>query len=558
MAEIERTRMALLPRAAVAALYLAVLALGVCSAFRPMLTSGLRRLQTDPGDTLLNHYVLEHSWRWLTQSGYAGTLWSAPFFYPEPLTLAYSENLLGTAPLYWALRLVAEPCTAYGLWMILVGAATFAATAWALRRFGLAHPLAAFGAFVFAFGLPRVAQLGHQQLLPHLFAPLAVLACWRWLAQPRLSVLAGLLAACYLQMLSSIYLGWFLHLGLAVFATAYLLGHPGSWPALAAFVRRRGLAAGGLLVGVGLLYVWLLAPYRQANLGFARRWDECVPFLTTAADWVLPPQNSLHRVCLGISSAVNEGERWVFPGWSVLALAGGAVALLAFRSRILTAERARLTAALLGTALFLAVLSLADLPGGSLWWWVHQYVPGAGAVRAVARINLTGLLFALTGALLALDAVVRAAGERRVLCHVLAALLLLTATIEQVPAVLPSFEAAPFHARAQTIARQLSRGTAGYVAGNAGEPMWTSELLAMWAGLYANRPVVNGYSGREPPGYPDTVNLPPEQVFDWLSGPAATGPRWSGRLAYVVLQRASGEYRSVVLEVEGDRLLVRR
>ena len=69
-----------------------------------------------------------------------------------------------------------------------------------------AYVLAALGGFVFAFGLPRLTQIGHQQLLPHLFAPWAI---WH-VAIPRtpaIGSLAGVLAASYLQILSSIYLG---------------------------------------------------------------------------------------------------------------------------------------------------------------------------------------------------------------------------------------------------------------------------------------------------------------------------------------------------------------
>src|SRR5207248_331335 len=108
------------------AVHTVVLALGLCSAFHPTLFSGFARVQTDPGDTLLNHYILEHSWRWLTQPDYAGTLWSPPFFAPTPLTLAYSENLLGTAPLYWLLRTLCPELLAFQLWVMLVSALTFA------------------------------------------------------------------------------------------------------------------------------------------------------------------------------------------------------------------------------------------------------------------------------------------------------------------------------------------------------------------------------------------------------------------------------------------------
>src|SRR5262245_17251829 len=120
-------------------IHVVVVAVGVGVMFRPTLASGFARMQADPGDTLLNHYLLEHSWRWLTRADHCGTRWSPPFFHPEPLVLAYSENLLGAAPLYWLLRTACPEIMAYQLWMMLVAALSYAGMAWALRRFGVGH-----------------------------------------------------------------------------------------------------------------------------------------------------------------------------------------------------------------------------------------------------------------------------------------------------------------------------------------------------------------------------------------------------------------------------------
>ena len=45
------------------------------------------------------------------------------------------------------------------------------------------------------------------------------------------------------------------------------------------------------------------------------------------------------------------------------------------------------------------------------------------------------------------------------------------------------------------------------------------EVFGMWVGLRANVPVVNGYSGRLPPGdYPWGSGLPDEAIVHWLKG----------------------------------------
>ncbi len=93
--------------------YLGALAFGTDRAFAPTLHSGFDRVQADRGDSVLNHYILEHSWQALTDPDYCGSLFSPPCFYPTRSTLWYSEHLLGVAPLYWALRAVMDHVGAY-------------------------------------------------------------------------------------------------------------------------------------------------------------------------------------------------------------------------------------------------------------------------------------------------------------------------------------------------------------------------------------------------------------------------------------------------------------
>jgi hypothetical protein len=532
------------------ALHAAVLLTGIVCAFRPTLFSGGARLQTDPGDTVLNHYILEHTWTWLTRSDYVGTFWSPPCFYPTKLTLAYSENLLGTAPVYWLLRSFCTPVAAYAVWILLVCSFSYASMAWALRRFGLAHVLCAFGGFVFAFGLPRVLQIGHQQLLPHFYAPLAVYCAWQLIVAPRLLAFVGLLAAGFLQVLSSIYLGWFLHFGLAVFFLWLLVTHRDSVPNLAGFVRRSWLPIGGLLAVWALLLVSLLSVYRQANQGFQREWDECLSHTPSLTDWLLPTDQSMHFRWLGVKTTPQSVECCCFPGWVVLGLTVLGLALALGRFRLLSREHSRLVLAVLGTALTLVVLSLRDLGDGTTWWWVHEWVPGATSIRAVGRITLTVLLFALIGGLLALQAVLRAPVFGPRARWSIAGIVLLLGGLEQVLPTLSSFETASFYPRAEALGKNLRRSAAAYVFPRPDMCWPTNELLAMWAGLHANRPVVNGYSGRMPDGYP-VEPLPPGMVFGWLQFNMPPGELWPGKLLFVAPdQKRPDEYRSVLLEAD--------
>jgi hypothetical protein len=491
-------------------LHTIVLLAGLCCAFRPTLFSGFARLQNDPGDTLLNHYILEHSWRWLTRSDYIGTFWSPPFFHPQPLVLAYSENLLGTAPLYWLLRALCPQVLAYQLWMLLVTALTYVSFVAVLRRLEVGHLLAALGGFVFAFGLPRLTQIGHQQLLPHLFAPWALLAAWQLVERPTLASLIGLLAASYLQVLASIYLGWFLLLGLGLFATAALLLDRAARTRLTIFLRAHWLAVAGVIVVWAGLMATLFAPYREANRGFHRLYDEVLALTPRPTSWLASAPQGVWYRWLPKSARESASELWIFPGEVpfVIAACGFALAVVPRYRRPLVA--ASLIAAV---ALALVAMRWRDW---SPWHAVYQWVPGGGAIRAVGRVAFTVELFALVGGLITLDALL----WRTRFPAAIAALLLVAGMLEQIPQrPLPSFEIAAWQARVSALRDRLIPGTVAYIELSPDRPFWENQLTAMWAGLEAHVPVVNGYSGRYPLGYPDWErSMATDELSRWLDG----------------------------------------
>src|SRR5690242_4830566 len=94
---------------------------GILFAYYPTFSSSFRLMQNDPGDSLFNNYILEHGYRWVTQQPLHTAFWDAPFFFPERNVTAYSDILLGAAPIYWLWRVFNFlPDTAFQLWLIAV------------------------------------------------------------------------------------------------------------------------------------------------------------------------------------------------------------------------------------------------------------------------------------------------------------------------------------------------------------------------------------------------------------------------------------------------------
>jgi hypothetical protein len=504
-------------------LYLAALAGGTYLTFRPTFDSAFARLQANPGDTLLNHYLLEHTWQVVSNPEYRGTLLTPPFFFPAPLTLAYSENLLGVAPVYWALRLGLPADVAFQVWMVLLNALNFVAFAAVCRWLGCGPVCAAFGGYLWAFGMVHVFQLGHQQLIPRFWVPLGIYHGWRLATEPDLRPLNRVLACVFLQAAACFHTGWFLAAGLAVFVPAAAAGRPGGWGEFVGFVRGRVWAVVRIVGLWGLALGLFFAPYVVANRGAERSYAEIREWIPTLSTWLASnPGWGWHDALRPPLGPVLDR---LFTGFSVygLMLAAGVHVWLTRRDPGRPPEF-RLVAACLVTAgvWFLLTLNVGDFR--SAWYWV-RYAPGGQAIRCVARVYLVVYSFGGLAAVVWLNAVTRrlAPGWRAAVLAAVCGVVV----VEQTGTRPDSFPKADFYPAVEENAARLRGADVGYVVYRPGVLWAYNEVFGMWVGLRANVPVANGYSGRRPAGYHIDEADVDAALRRWLAG------KYRGRVTVV-------------------------
>ncbi len=232
------------------------------------LSLGLTRdLPWDLGDPLLNCWILGWDLNHLAQfaSGDWGAwrgFWDANIFFPEPLTLAYSEHLMAQAlqvlPVY---LLTGNLILCYNLLFL----STFVLSGLGAYLLVLdltgSRPAAFMAGLLYGFAPYRVEQFSHLQVLSSQWMPFVLLGLRRYLHSQRMWPLAGAVMALVVQNLSC---GYHL-LFFAPFVLAYVLS--GAW--------QRGLLADGrtwaALSVAGLAVVALtlpfLLPYRFVNAG---------------------------------------------------------------------------------------------------------------------------------------------------------------------------------------------------------------------------------------------------------------------------------------------------
>jgi hypothetical protein len=489
--------------------YSFVSSIGVFTAFYPTITSGFSKMQSDPTDTRLNNYFLEHSFQLAFNRDYAGSLWSPNFFYPFEKALTLSDNLWGAAPLYWLFRGFSSSDISLQLWLIGTTLLCFASFVFVLRHFKVSHILSATGGFLFAFGMPRMAQLARPQLLPQFYMPLAFLFIWQFIHKPNNSRLILALSFIYLQLLSGIYLGWFLLISLPILLVVPLYRDQTVRVALRNYFTNNKITTAVVFLIWSVLLIALLLPYIEMSRlhGGGYSMYEVSTMVPRWYSWLSPPPNSFWSPLLESFSKdlPMAYEHYLFMGFTVLALTVLTIYILFRKNELLGKERSDVVKSCLFVTLVIFVVFLSGL---GLWKLVYMYVPGGKAIRSVSRISLVLYFFLLTAILLSFDTFLKATIANAKWRLLASSFVCVLAISEQILINPVSFDKSSFLKVEAELQGLMGKGCdLAYVlpAVNQNEPFWASypaEVSAMWAGLRAGVPVVNGYSGGSPPNYP--------------------------------------------------------
>ena len=364
----------------------------------------------DLGDPILNAWIL---W-WSTRAVPLTTAWwNAPMFYPAQGTLAFSEHLLGQAPLaapiialtgsalagYNAMLLASYVCSGLGAYFL-----GFTLT----RR----HDAAFVAGLAYAFAPYRLAQVPHIQVLCGYWAPVCLAALHRYDRDPRWPWAALAAGAWLMQALSNGYYLFFLSVVLAFWFCWFALGR---WP------LRQWARVAGCFLAAALLLAPVLIGYKRIlvdTYGFTRSVSAIQTFGADVAG-LLDASGDL--LVWGWLHVVRKPESELFPGLTLAILALFAV----FSARPLQADapltRARRRIRWTCAALFV-VLTLAALVPIVYGPW--RLTIGGARILSIARPDQPFALavVALAGWMSTMPAIVAAVRRRSALAfYVLAA-----------------------------------------------------------------------------------------------------------------------------------------
>jgi len=465
-------------------------------------------------------------------------LFDANIFYPQRLTLAYSEPLILQGVLAMpATWLGASPVLSFNL-VLLAGFALSAwAMAWLVARDTGSWVAGLVAGSAVAFNAHNLMRLPHIQALHLELLPIVFVAIDRLLTTRRWpwAVLVG--AGVALQATASIYL--------LIFT---------AWAAVCAWLARmpewcgrlRETAGWTAVAGVvcATLLLPVLWPYWELSrtAGMTRSLAETTQ---CAAGWTDYFYTGSRVHFDWWSARFRASADANFPGIVVTALALSGVALGGYRD-----PRTRTWAAVVAGSVALSMLPL--LPGFA---WLHSHVPAIGAIRCYSRAGQMALVgmavLAGYGTARVLGAALRAAGGSAALAAeggpslpsprgarprgvALGILLLALVNLEatRAPMWYSDFTGIPaiydrLRDEPNAVAIEMPFYSGRMILGN-------SRYLV--AATRHRKPLVNGYSGFQPRGYDDMGStlrgFPSEKALDIMRSLGVT---------HVVVHRGTGQ-----------------
>ena len=513
--------------------WLFVLAVGVLGVWQfhiPQFASGFDTFPGDRGDARLVAYLMEHWYQVLL--GHENWA-SPPMFYPVHGTIGYADLVLGYGLVYSIPRLAGLGIFESAEFsIILLNFLNY------LVCFILLHKILRFnlfaacaGAVFFAFNSPKLVQLGHLQLQPMLFLPLAVIAILlfingRNLSQTKAFALIALAAVSVdLQLMTGFYPAWFFVFCACVFFVVTLI-----WKRTRTVVLHQLLAYWRALAAGLLLFVAGLCPFVAAYLPIlrsmgGRKYDDVLPLIPVPLSLVLMGDRNYLWGKLSVAiKAVHPLHPelqigiGLVPSLVWIALTLIALWFLVKNARDTTAageldQRTKhlFLAQLIVTTTLVYVLGMRYGNDHSPWQFVYLYFPGGSAIRAVARYVLVlALPMAIAFAFVihvAIERISRQAnGARRI--WLFAALALVTAfgLAEQFGRRegFNGFSISAENAYLNRLAQTLPSGCSAFyvaVAPTAPHNIFEYQLDAALVSMKQRVPTLNGYSGLLPPDW---------------------------------------------------------
>ncbi len=218
----------------------------------------------DKGDARFNNYVLEHGYKYL--KGDISNYWDMPMMYPFKNVTAFSDNLLGTMPLYSFFRFIGKSVeSSFQWWIISVLSLNFIVSFITFFKISSNILISTAASYIFAFGIYNIGHFDHVQVFPKFIAPLVLYLFWKFLTDKKLIYFFWASLGLVYQFYCGIYLGFFLLYGLFFLTIAYFIIYRDKSFFLLFKNKKNNIYFFSIILFCTILMSFLMIPYYKAS-----------------------------------------------------------------------------------------------------------------------------------------------------------------------------------------------------------------------------------------------------------------------------------------------------
>ena len=356
----------------------------------------------DLGDARFNTYLLEHAHMFLT--GQTKSLWNAPFMYPEPDVITYSDNLIGAAPFYSLFRLIGfDRETSFQWWFLMMSVLSYSCCYFFLNWCFKNKYAAVLGAMVFAFSMALQSQITHAQTFPRFAIPLAFWMGILFMGKLKPIYFFAALAFVVYQLYCGIYIGFMLSVPIALLLLFTLIYKWKIFYKKIKNIKWIGMMAGSIIFNI-LIVLPLMIPYlHRAQKNGLNNYENIIINIPTIKSHFYSQAGSIFWKYFE-NTCVDYPAWWdhqIFAGGvatSCLLILGFIIIAKMFKKKYfskITVDPTLIILFLTGLTTFLFYIRFNYF---SLYKFIYN-IPGFGSMRAIQRIiNIELIFFAIATA----------------------------------------------------------------------------------------------------------------------------------------------------------------
>lgn len=356
-----------------------------------IMKTDLSMIPGDLGDARFNNYILEHGHLYFT--GKLNEFWNAPFFYPTPNIIAYSDNLLGTLPLYSIFRILNfSRETSFQFYILVIFILNFLCCYWVLNRWIKNTIIASCGAYIFAFSIYLLGHITNIQVLPKFIIPFIFFWGWTYLHTKKITYFILINLGIVYQFYCSMYMGFFVIYSMFFYFVTYFLIYKDKL-LFSQFKSSKIILHHVLIIfTAGVLLLPLALPYLEVSkIVGPRGYQDILSTLPTIQSYFLSIPSSL------IWSSIFQNYLAIENWWCHTLFMGVTVWLsILVLPFILTSKKINLlskkTMLFLSLTLFLNILFTLKIHDFTLYYIIYL-LPGFDSLRALNRIINVEIIF---------------------------------------------------------------------------------------------------------------------------------------------------------------------